>query len=280
MADDHIIRVILEGKDNLSGVFSGTRKELEAELGKMQKAVGKLRRDLDRPQEARLAGGKSGIFSSQGIKTVEQLNKEISRATKNVEAFKRALNSPVRNALFDARRGLGDFVNSFKQARQETDVIEENIRKALSNAREDRQARRAAVDEETRLGQIRVNQRKEELIAGVKGIIAQKKALNELNNQKLELAKKANVKQRNDDRDLEKLRLKGIRDEAKEKEKTPLKIAGADLTAQLKSLKKDEESQRPILVAAREQIRAELKKVDDKYTKQKLEDEAKLNKKI
>lgn len=183
MADDHKIRVIVEGVDKLSGSFKGGRQDLENEIGKLQKKLLALKKDMKEATEIPLFGGQSGFRSSSTgqVSSYEKARKEVDALRKSLRELKaEALktNAVVAQGSTGApggqNTGVGSasFFKNLSQGFKEATAAGDRLKAALSTAREDVKQRRKALDIETRSGQLRLNQVKAEGKARLDGIIA------------------------------------------------------------------------------------------------------------
>lgn len=183
MSDDHKIRVIVEGVDKLSGSFKGGRQDLENEIGKLQKKLLALKKDMKEATEIPLFGGQSGFRSSSTgqVSSYEKARKEVDALRKSLRELKaEALktNAVVAQGSTGApggqNTGVGSasFFKNLSQGFKEATAAGDRLKAALSTAREDVKQRRKALDIETRSGQLRLNQVKAEGKARLDGIIA------------------------------------------------------------------------------------------------------------
>lgn len=146
MADrNEVIRIILEAKDNLSGVTS--------------RAFGSARKDADDYRKVLADVRKEGdAFSASITKAARNLERNPLFTTffeRQTEQARRAIiairefREEARKEFAARQRGpVGELIGGFTSVRQEARLIDEAVRKRISGAKEEVEIRRRALEEE------------------------------------------------------------------------------------------------------------------------------------
>lgn len=285
MADDHRIRIILEGIDKLSGMFKGARSEVDKEIKGMQKSVRGLQKDIESANKVPLFGGQEGFNrSGGGLTSVTKARLEVEKLNKSIKDLKETQKG----------RGATSIFGSFAQGAKEARDTGKRIQAQLSSAQKEVKERRRLLDDETRQGQIRITQIKNDAKRRLNDVIAQKKkelALEQFN-QKTE-AKEADLVRQNlkdkmiaDVRDIANEKKAQARLEAKQEleplaaEKTRLKRqkgtedAVAAITQSQFNIRKDRDE---TVSEINRETRKEVAGLDSSYKKAKLIADSRLN---
>lgn len=177
MSDDKRIRIIVDGVVNLAERFKKERQGMDKEIHQMRNSLKGLRTDLKKAEieTEGIGAGKTYRRSSTGqISSVTKTRQEIERLDAAIKDFKRKNRGDLLSNQ-STSTNKGGFFSSLAQGAKEANAAGKQLSEILSKEQKVIRARKAALDIETRSGQIRLNQLKTEHANKLKNLLQERK---------------------------------------------------------------------------------------------------------